>query len=71
MGAPTAKAILAQIERLKEIRKLGLSTEISRKPHQNRLLQLARKGGQTAVYQLKEYEADRRRPHTAQLSPAR
>jgi hypothetical protein len=59
-GAPTAKAILAHIERLKEIRNFGLSAEIGRKVHQNRLLQLAREGGQTAVYQLKEYEADRR-----------
>jgi Domain of unknown function (DUF4158) len=30
-GAPTAKAILAHIERLKEIRNLGLSAEIGRK----------------------------------------
>jgi TnpA family transposase len=59
-GAPTAKAILAHIERLRAIRNLDLSAEISRKVHQNRLLQLAREGGQTAVYQLKEYEPDRR-----------
>jgi TnpA family transposase len=51
---------LAHIERLKAIRNLDLSAEISRKVHQNRLLQLAREGGQAAVYQLKEYEADRR-----------
>jgi hypothetical protein len=31
------------------IRNLGLSAEISRKVHQNRLLQLAREGGQAAV----------------------
>jgi hypothetical protein len=59
-GVPSAKAILAHIERLKVIRNLDLSGEISRKVHQNRLLQLAREGGQAAVYQLKEYEADRR-----------
>jgi hypothetical protein len=39
---------------------LGLSSEASHKLHQNRLLQLAREAGQTAVYQLKEYEQARR-----------
>jgi hypothetical protein len=51
---------LAHIERLNMIRNLGLSAAISRKVHQNRLLQLAHEGGQTAVYQLEEYEPDRR-----------
>jgi hypothetical protein len=51
---------LAHIERLNMIRNLGLSAATSRKVHQNRLLQLAREGGQTAVYQLEEYEPDRR-----------
>jgi hypothetical protein len=51
---------LAHIDRLHLIRNLGLSAEISRKVHQNGLQQLAREGSQTAVYQLKEYEPDRR-----------
>ena len=59
-GAPTARAVLAHIERLRAIRELGLSPETSRRLHQNRLLQLAREAAQTAVYQLKEYEPDRR-----------
>ena len=50
---------MAHIERLKEIRNLGLSAEIGPKLHQ-KAPALAREGGQTAVYQLKEYEADRR-----------
>lgn len=59
-GAPTAKAVLAHIERLRAIRDLGLSSETTHRLHQNRLLQLAREGAQSAVYQFKEYENDRR-----------
>jgi len=59
-GAPTARAVLAHIERLQAIRKLGIPPETSRRLHQNRLLQLAREAAQTVVYQLKEYEPDRR-----------
>ncbi len=59
-GEPSAKAVLAHIERLQAIRSLGLPEGIGRTIHQNRLLRLAREGGQTAVYQLEEYETDRR-----------
>ncbi len=59
-GAPTPRAVLGHIERLTAIRDLGLSLEAGQKLHQNRLLQLAREAGQTAVYQLKEYEPARR-----------
>jgi len=59
-GEPSAKAVLAHIERLHAIRSLGLPECIGRTIHQNRLLRLAREGGQTAVYQLEEYETDRR-----------
>jgi TnpA family transposase len=59
-GAPTPRAVLGHIERLNAIRDLGLSLEVGHKLHQNRLLQLAREAGQTAVYQLKEYEQARR-----------
>jgi len=56
-GEPTPRAVL---ERLNAIRELALSPDASQQLHQNRLLQLAREAGQTAVYQLKEYEQARR-----------
>ena len=59
-GAPTPRAILGHIERLSAIRDLALPADASQKLHQNRLLQLAREAGQTAVYQFKEYEQARR-----------
>ncbi len=59
-GEPSAKAVLAHIERLQAIRALGLPPDIGRAIHQNRLLRLAREGGQTAVYRIEEYETDRR-----------
>jgi Transposase and inactivated derivatives, TnpA family len=59
-GEPSAKAVLAHVERLQAIRSLGLPEGIGRTIHQNRLLRLAREAGQTAVYQLEEYETDRR-----------
>src|SRR5260370_27734681 len=59
-GAPTARAILAHVERLRAIRELRISPEVSRRVHQNRLLQLAREAAQTAGYHFKEYEPDRR-----------
>jgi hypothetical protein len=59
-GPPTARAILAHIERLRAIRELHISTEVSQRVHQNRLLQLAREAAQTAVYHFKEFEPDRR-----------
>ena len=59
-GAPSARNILSHIERLLEIRSIGISVETGRKVHQNRLLHLAREGAQTAVFQLQEYEIERR-----------
>lgn len=59
-GAPTPKAVMSHIERLRTIRGLQLSPELPHRLHQNRLLQIAREGAQCAVYQLKEYEPDRR-----------
>lgn len=52
--------MLTHIERLQVIREIGLPPDIGHSVHQNRLLQLAREGGQTAVYQIEEYETDRR-----------
>lgn len=59
-GPPTARAILVHIKRLHVIRAIGLAPEASFRVHQSRLLQIAREAGQTAVYQLKEYEPARR-----------
>ena len=59
-GAPSAKAVLAHIERLQAIRAIALPNDLGRDVHQNRLIRLAREGAQTAVYQLEEYEPDRR-----------
>ena len=59
-GAPSARNILSHIERLQEIRAIGIPVETSKKVHQNRLLRLAREGAQTAVFQLQEYETERR-----------
>lgn len=59
-GAPSARGVLSHIERLKAIRTIGLPSDIGFDVHQNRLLRLAREGAQTAVYQLAEYEAERR-----------
>ena len=59
-GAPSARNILSHIERLQEIRAIGIPAETSKKVHQNRLLRLAREGAQTAVFQLQEYETERR-----------
>jgi len=59
-GAPTPKAVLAHIERLRAVREIGLTSDTIQRVHQNRLLQLAREGAQSAVYQFKEYEQDRR-----------
>jgi hypothetical protein len=59
-GAPSARAVLDHIERLHAIRDLGLPPDTSHRLHQNRLLQLAREAGQSAVYQLKEHEPARR-----------
>jgi hypothetical protein len=51
-GAPSARNILSHIERLQEIRSIGISVESGRKVHQNRLLRLAREGAQTAVLKI-------------------
>jgi len=59
-GAPSAKTVLAHIERLPAIRAIALPIDLGRDVHQNRLIRLTREGAQTAVYQLEEYEPDRR-----------
>ena len=59
-GAPSANAVLAHLGRLRAVRALGFPPTLGRDVHQNRLLRLAREGAQTAVYQLLEYEPQRR-----------
>lgn len=59
-GAPSARSVLAHIDRLKAIRALDLPVGLGQAVHQNRLLRLAREGGQTAAYQIEKYEANRR-----------
>jgi TnpA family transposase len=59
-GAPSARAVLTHIERLKVIRAIGLPPDLGKRIHQNRLLRLAREGAQTAIYHLKDYELQRR-----------
>jgi TnpA family transposase len=59
-GKPSARSILQHIDRLKAIQDLNLPADIGRNVHQNRLLRLAREGIQSAVYQIGEYEPERR-----------
>ena len=59
-GPPTARAIVTHIKRLHTIRAIGLAPEAGFRIHQSRSLKIAREAGQTAVYQLKEYEPARR-----------
>jgi TnpA family transposase len=59
-GAPSARNLLAHLERLQALRQVGLPIEIGRTVHQNHLLRLAREGAQTTVYHLKDFEVERR-----------
>lgn len=57
---PHPRRCLHISKRLRAVRAIGLSSDTIQGVHQNRLLQLAREGAQSAVYQFKEYEQDRR-----------
>ena len=59
-GAPSAKGILNYVERLEAIRAIGLSPDIGKVVHQNRLLRIAREAAQTAVNDLRDYQKTRR-----------
>ena len=59
-GPPNAKHVLAHIERLKAVRDLGLPDGLEGVVHQNRLLKLAREGGQMTAQHLRDLEANRR-----------
>ena len=59
-GASTPKHLLEHIECLKVLEKLALPNGIERQVHQNRLLKLAREGGQMTPQHFQDLEAARR-----------
>lgn len=59
-GPPKPKHVLAHLERLKAIRDLWLPAGLEHAIHQNRLLKLAREGGQMTAQHLRDLEAARR-----------
>jgi TnpA family transposase len=59
-GPPKHKHILTHLERLKILRELLVPDELEHAVHQNRLLKLAREGGQMTAQHLRDLEPDRR-----------
>ena len=59
-SAPNAKHILEHMDRLTLLRALSLPDGIERQVHQNRLLKLAREGGQMTSQHLRDLEPARR-----------
>jgi TnpA family transposase len=59
-AAPNAKHILEHIQRLNVLQSLELPDGIERKVHQNRLLKMAREGGQMTPNDLAKFETERR-----------
>jgi hypothetical protein len=59
-GPPKPKHILAHLERLKTIQDLCLPNSLASAIHQNRLLKLAREGGQMTAQHLRDLESARR-----------
>ncbi len=59
-GPPKPKYLLAHLERLKAIRELWLPEGLEHAIHQNRLLKLAREGGQMTAQHLRDLEPARR-----------
>ncbi|ERY55489.1 transposase for transposon Tn21 [Pseudomonas aeruginosa BL02] len=57
---PNSRHILEHIERLKAWQALDLPSGIERSVHQNRLLKIAREGGQMTPADLAKFEAQRR-----------
>ena len=57
---PNSRHMLEHIERLKTFQKLALPEGIGRYIHQNRLLKLAREGGQMTPQDLSKFEKERR-----------
>lgn len=59
-GPPRPKHILVHLERLNTVRELDLPTGLEHTVHQNRLLKLAREGGQMTAQHLRDLEPTRR-----------
>ena len=59
-GPPNPKHVLAHLERLKTLRDLRLPDALEHAIHQNRLLKLAREGGQMTAQHLRDLEPARR-----------
>lgn len=59
-SAPNAKHLLEHIDRLTQLRALDLPDGVERQVHQNRLLKLAREGGQMTSQHLRDLEPVRR-----------
>lgn len=59
-GPPKPKHVLAHLGRLKTIRDLALPHDLELAIHQNRLLKLAREGGQMTAQHLRDLEPNRR-----------
>ncbi len=59
-GPPKPKHLLAHLERLKTVRELWLPDGLEHAIHQNRLLKLAREGGQMTAQHLRDLEPARR-----------
>jgi TnpA family transposase len=57
---PNSRHILEHIKRLKTFQALGLPDGVGRNVHQNRLLKIAREGGQMAPTDLAKFESERR-----------
>lgn len=59
-GPPKPKHMLIHLERVKAVRELGLPDGLEHAIHQNRLLKLAREGGQMTAQHLRDLEPARR-----------
>ncbi|WP_306532635.1 Tn3 family transposase [Geobacter sp.] len=59
-GPPRPKHILRHLERLQAVYDLGLPKGVDRTVHQNRLLKMAREGGQMTAQHLRDLEPTRR-----------
>ena len=59
-GAPNANNLLEHIERLKMMEAINLPTDVGRNVHQNRMLKLAREGGQMTPQHLRDLKPNRR-----------
>ena len=66
-GKPNARQMMAHIERLKKLESLQLPDGIERQVHQNRLLKIAREGGQMSPSDIAKLEPTRRRATLAAL----